>query len=163
MNLHDLEWDKLRHLAIRRDVLAVADRSDVGQAVLPTCASAMVVSPPGRTGRQVGLQLWVHDRDGKVGLIQARPAAVLPLLNVAYYSLLVWDGDDGDELLHVLDCWQGSCWPGAWVAVELSRCGLDPGLEAIERFADRTGRHAELVERLVVLPPVRQPSLAAVA
>lgn len=161
MNIHDLEWDKLRHLAIRRDVLAVASaRPDVGLAVIQTAGSVLVVAPPGIVGRQMGLRLWIDDPDGKVGIVQARSEAILPLLDLAYFDLLIWDGDENDELAEVLTLWRRAR-PDAWLALRLSHTWLDPHCKLIETFAQKTGRHVQLVEQLVVMPPVKPEAVVA--
>ena len=152
--MSDEEWDKLRHLAIRRDVLHLAHGELRTTEILSATATSVLRLDPGLQAEALACtRRW--DRDGKVGFVVARSELFLPLLDLAYFDLIVCemptrplpgslaDGPDVAGLEEDLQLIAIGCRPDACVVVtdyrptdRATACAA----EAVDRWVIKTGR-----------------------
>jgi len=158
MELNDWEEDKLRHLAIRRDVLIAADEGlPLPWMMLDTARSVLAVGTWRWT--PAALDDWAalarEDRDGKFGAVLARFEVMLPLLDLAYFDLAVFvsrgvEAAAAEAAGEWLDLVRLGCRQDCTVAVLVDAAGVT---QQVAKFAARTRRRLEMVGRLAVLLP----------
>lgn len=146
----DQELDKLRHLAIRRDVLAIVEHQvEIPLVMLDTAQSVLVVTT--MFGGWELVKIRSADRDGKVGLILARFESLLPLLDLRYFDFVVYAGEGSaeatSEALQILGV---GCRRDAFMGVH--NYEPDSGCQSVvDRWSAKTGRVLQLVDRLAIL------------
>lgn len=166
--LTDLEADKLRHLAIRRDVLEIGcwkARSTILMA--ETALSVLTVDSfagDGYTGKANTLPEALQnirdwDRDGKIGTIVARFETILPILDLKYFDFVFYDADHtGDATAEALTILGVGCRRDVVVAVhdyEPTSPKYRDAAAAVDRWVVKTGRVLEVVDRLAIITPGR--------